>query len=323
MLEQAQQNINGNEEANNVVKEEKSTPEPSESPAKQEEKSEAENHEANPQPHEQQLPVQSMQVPPPMQFTTSAINAITHCPPPNVPPPSMHIVSNALITSTAQPTATQTHQIYSQLPVSLQQLPQIPPPQSQQIHVSTSGQHFLVNTQQWAPQQQQFQQVTQNMQNVQSFITAPHTLRNNEVVMVSNPTIIQTSSHQPQQPPSTITTSFQQHLSNSMAGIQFHNLPQHTQVVQTIENPPQILQDPQQQPHPPQPIQYQQAPQPVPYPNQVSTSASTFSKKNSNNFLSVFDQLHEQQRVALKRKRDNDEDSMVPRHMMPPRMGMG
>lgn len=194
-----------------------------------------------------------------------------------VPPPTVqnvnvqHIVGNTLITSTAQPQATQTHQIYSQLPVSLQQT--LPPSAQQQqtIHVGnscfnhvSSGQHFLVNTQQW-PQQQM------NVQNVQSFqLTAPqHTTRNanvNEVVMVQQPTII-TPFNQPPPPSlpqSATATSFS--LSNQVTGIQFQQqLPPPSQMQQTTNATQVIEQSPQQQ------IQYQsQAPQPVPFPHQVS-----------------------------------------------------
>ena len=97
-----------------------------------------------------------MQMPPPLRFTSAPIMA--------VPPPIscvQHIVGNTIITST-QPAATQTHQIYN--PVSLQQIQTAPPGQQHQIHVSSSGQHFLVNTQY---PQQTFQQVPQNVQSFQ------------------------------------------------------------------------------------------------------------------------------------------------------------
>lgn len=142
---------NENEAEHNAnIKDEKSSPEP-----KSEDKTDCENHEVieNVQTNGPNI---SMQMPPPLRYTSAPLMA--------VPPPIscvQHIVGNTLITST-QPTATQTHQIYN--PVSLQQIQAAPPGQQHQIHVSSSGQHFLVNTQY---PQQTFQQVPQNVQSFQ------------------------------------------------------------------------------------------------------------------------------------------------------------
>lgn len=144
------------------IKDEKSSPEPNEA-LKSDEKCESDNHHEtvdnnNIQQNEANI---SMQVPPPLRFTSAPIMA--------VPPPIscvQHIVGNTIITS-SQPTVTQTHQIYN--PVSLQPIQNAPPPQQHQIHVSSSGQHFLVNTQY---PHQTFQQVPQNVQSFQ-FTAAP------------------------------------------------------------------------------------------------------------------------------------------------------
>lgn len=139
----------------NPVKDEKSSPEPNESASKNDEHGDAEQAIEQIENMPSNGPNISMQVPPPIRFASAPIMA--------VPPPMscvQHIVGNTIITST-QPTAPQTHQIYN--PVSLQQI-QAPPPGQQQIHVSSSGQHFLVNTQY---PQQTFQQVPQNVQSFQ------------------------------------------------------------------------------------------------------------------------------------------------------------
>lgn len=135
------------------IKDEKSSPEPNEA-LKSDEKIESDNHETVDTIQQNEANI-SMQVPPPLRFTSTPIMA--------VPPPIscvQHIVGNTIITS-SQPAVTQTHQIYN--PVSLQSI-QTAPPQQHQIHVSSSGQHFLVNTQY---PQQTFQQVPQNVQSFQ------------------------------------------------------------------------------------------------------------------------------------------------------------
>lgn len=160
---EAQTNLmppNGNDIENHTnIKDEKSSPEPNEI-NKSEDKQDSDNHdtlESNIQPNI------SMHVPPPIRFTSAPMMA--------VPPPItcvQHIVGNTIITS-SQPTVTQTHQIYN--PVSLQQIQTAPPTQQHhQIHVSSSGQHFLVNTQ--YQQQVPIQQVSQNVQSFQ-LTTAP------------------------------------------------------------------------------------------------------------------------------------------------------
>lgn len=151
---------NGNEVENHAhVKDDKSTPDQNDL-GKTEDKQESDNHEVveNLQPNGANM---SMQVPPPLRFTSASLMA--------VPPPIscvQHIVGNTYITS-SQPAGTQTHQIYN--PVSIQQIQTAQPAQQQQIHVSSSGQHFLVNTQY---PQQTFQQVPQNVQSFQ-LTTAP------------------------------------------------------------------------------------------------------------------------------------------------------
>lgn len=147
---------NGNDLDHND-KDDKSSPEPHDI-VKSEDKQDSDNHdtiEQNLQPNG--LNNISMQVPPPLRFTSAPIMA--------VPPPIscvQHIVGNTLITS-SQPAGTQTHQIYN--PVSLQQIQTAPPTQQHQIHVSSSGQHFLVNTQ--YQQQVPIQQVQSNVQSFQ------------------------------------------------------------------------------------------------------------------------------------------------------------
>lgn len=152
---------NGNDpEAN--VKEEKSTPEPNEA-IKSEDKPESENNESI-ETIQSNGPNMSMQVPPPLRFSAPIMA---------VPPPIscvQHIVGNTIITTSQPGTHTQ---IYN--PVSLQQI-QAPPPGQQQIHVSSSGQHFLVNTQY---PQQTFQQVPQNVQSFQ-LTAAPQTRYNTQ-----------------------------------------------------------------------------------------------------------------------------------------------
>lgn len=157
---------NGNELENGAtIKDEKSTPEPNGgSPGKPDDKSDIDNHENHENNQQLNQPVMQpqipMNVPPPIQFAQAPIMA--------VPPPItcvQHIVGNTLITS-SQPSGTQTHQIYNQIPVSIQQIQQ----PTQQIHVS-SGQHILLNAQPYQTQQT-FQQMPPN---VQSFhiTTAP------------------------------------------------------------------------------------------------------------------------------------------------------
>lgn len=214
-----------------------------------------------------------------------------------------HIVGNTLIT-TSQPTSTQTHQIYNQIPVSIQQIQA----SQQQIHVSTqNGQHFLVNTQQWPPQQP-FQQLSQNG-NIQSFhLAAPQQLRNPNEIVVSNQTLIASSNQSNDMrqslPPQShyLTTTFNPHLPAPTMQVQFQPLSQQ-QIMQNIENQSQLIEHQQQsspllnnilQPPPSvafNAIQQQQttplidnqgkinappypppatSPQPVPYPQQVS-----------------------------------------------------
>lgn len=137
-------------------KDDKSSPEPNDM-IKTEDKSDSDNHDTgdpNAQPNGHNI---SMQVPPPLRYASASLMAM--------PPPIscvQHIVGNTLITS-SQPAGTQTHQIYN--PVSLQQIQTAPPTQQHQIHVSSSGQHFLVNTQ--YQQQLPIQQVPQNVQSFQ------------------------------------------------------------------------------------------------------------------------------------------------------------
>lgn len=140
---------NGND-TETTVKDEKSTPEPNDA-VKPEDKPDSENNETVEAIQSNGTNI-SMQMPPPLRFSAPIMA---------VPPPMscvQHIVGNTIITS-SQP-ATQT-QIYN--PVSLQPI-QAPPPGQQQIHVSSSGQHFLVNAQY---PQQTFQQVPQNVQSFQ------------------------------------------------------------------------------------------------------------------------------------------------------------
>lgn len=250
-----------------TVKEEKLNSECNESPVKTEDKSDAEgsgnadppNH---PVPQPQHLP-QIGQLPP------------TQVPPPimAVPPPMtcvQHIVGNTLIT-TSQPTQPQTHQIYNQIPVSIQQI-QAP---QQQIHVSApNGQHFLVNTQQWQPQQQ-FQQMSQNG-NIQSFqLTTAPPMRNNNEIVVSNQAI-QTANNQQH----ILATTFNPHIPAPVAGMQVQFQPiasvTSTQQTQQIHQQHQMMM--QQQPPLPgsfnasQPTQQNpqgSSPQPVPPPIQV------------------------------------------------------
>lgn len=156
---------NGNE-TETQIKDEKSSPEPNEA-NKSDDKTDSENNDTI-DTLQTNGPNMSMQMPPPLRFTSAPIMA--------VPPPMscvQHIVGNTIITS-SQPAGTQTHQIYN--PVSLQQI-QAPPPGQQQIHVSSSGQHFLVNTQY---PQQTFQQVPQNVQSFQ-LTAAPQTRYRNTI----------------------------------------------------------------------------------------------------------------------------------------------
>lgn len=154
---------NGND-PETTVKDEKSSPEPNDT-HKSDDKTDLETNETI-ETLQTNAPNMSMQMPPPLRFASAPIMA--------VPPPMscvQHIVGNTIITS-SQPAGTQTHQIY-QHPISLQQI-QAPPPGQQQIHVSSSGQHFLVNTQY---PQQTFQQVPQNVQSFQ-LTAAPQTRYN-------------------------------------------------------------------------------------------------------------------------------------------------
>lgn len=157
MVEAQPNNVSANEndcvENNGNVKDEKSSPEPNDI-HKSDDKNDGENNDGG---DNVQTNI-SMQMPPPIRFTTTPIMA--------VPPPisctqhivgNTHVVGNTLITST-QSGGTHTHQIYN--PV----IQAAPPAQQHQIHVSSSGQHFLVNTQY---PQQTFQQVPQNVQSFQ------------------------------------------------------------------------------------------------------------------------------------------------------------
>lgn len=263
-----------------AVKDEKSTPDLNESTIKTEDR--GIDGDDNGSPNSQQLSQQMqqppptvsmtlqsqhMQVRPPSQYTLApTISTVTQVPPPimAVPPP-MTIVGNTLI-ATSQ--AAQTQQIYNQ-PVSIQQI-QAP---QQQIHVSTpNGQHFLVNAQQWQPQQHQFQQISQNG-NIQSFqLTTPQ-----------QQTILTPTAFNPHIPAPTVT---------GMMQVQLQPMP--TQQI-TIENNQQLI-DQNTLHAPPPSITYQQiqtvrpathlvdgqikmslppypqqvtSPQPVPYPTTV------------------------------------------------------
>lgn len=229
---------------------------------------------------------------------TQSQPTVTQVPPPimAVPPPMtcvQHIVGNTLITTT-QPTQTQTHQIYNQIPVSIQQISA----PTQQIHVSTAnGQHFLVNAQQWPQQQHQFQQVTQNG-NIQSFqLTQP--IRHPNEIVVSNQALITqpnpNGDFRPQQQQHILAATFNPHIQTPVTGMQVqfqpvqqqqlmqHHLieqqqPQQQQQVQQLINtippptscftsnqPPQSLESKMN-------LQYPQrnSPQPVPYPQSKS-----------------------------------------------------
>lgn len=265
---------------------------------------------------------------------TQSQPTVTQVPPPimAVPPPIQHIVGNTLIT-TAQPTQTQTHQIYNQIPVSIQQISA----PTQQIHVSTpNGQHFLVNAQQWHQQQPQFQQVTQNG-NIQSFqLTQP--IRQNEIVVSNQALITQSNPNgdfRPQQQ-HILATTFNPHIQAPVTGMQVQFQPvQQPQIMQQhlIEQQQQPQQQQQQQQQtqqqqvqqlintippptgcfagnqPPQTmeskmnLQYPQrnSPQPVPYPQ---------SKSNI---------IDSHLRAGQKRKFDDDDGCQ----QLPPRMGMG
>lgn len=158
--------MNGNEPDNGLpVNDEKPNLDPNRSPIKTDIKSEPDNHEnhENGEPLNQsimqtQCPI-NVNVPPPIQLAQTQLMA--------TPPNStvQHIVGNTFITS-SQPQGTQTHQIYNQIPVPLQQI-QANSSQTahhQQIHVS-SGQHILVN----APQYQTQATFAPMTHNVQSF----------------------------------------------------------------------------------------------------------------------------------------------------------
>lgn len=228
---------------------------------------------------------------------TQSQPTVTQVPPPimAVPPPMscvQHIVGNTLITTT-QPTQTQTHQIYNQIPVSIQQISA----PTQQIHVSTpNGQHFLVNAQQWQnAQQPQFQQVTQNG-NIQTFQLAQQIRHPNEIV-VSNQALIThpnpNGDFRPQQQ-HILATTFNPHIQHQpVAGMQFqqvqqpqimqqHLIEQQQQPVQQLINtipPPSscFTNQPPQSMEQKINMQYPQrnSPQPVPYP-QSKTNVSIF-----------------------------------------------
>lgn len=158
--------MNGNDPENgSPINEDKLNLDPNRSPIKMEIKSDPDNHEnhENGEPLNQSImqthPI-NVNVPPPIQLTQTQIMA--------TPPHStvQHIVGNTLITS-SQPAGTQTHQIYNQIPVPLQQI-QATSSQAahhQQIHVS-SGQHILLNAPQYQTQTS-FQPMTHNVQSFQ------------------------------------------------------------------------------------------------------------------------------------------------------------
>lgn len=296
------------------VKEEKLTPDLTDSPIKLEDRAggDADDNDIG-SPNSQQLSQQMQQPPPsmtmslhsqhmqvrPPQFSSSpTISTVTQVPPPimAVPPP-MTIVGNTLIATSQAP---QTQQIYNQ-PVSIQQI-QAP---QQQIHVSTpNGQHFLVNAQQWQPQQHQFQQISQNG-NIQGFqLTTPQqqtiiTPQNQSADMRTIPSQqhILTTAFNPHIPAPTVT---------GMMQVQLQSLPQQQTIMQTIDTNHQQLieQSTLHAPPPPPPsITYQQiqtvrtvdgqikmnlpsypqqvtSPQPVPYPNSVNIlKPSQFMRK--------------------------------------------
>lgn len=247
-----------------TVKEEKLSADCNESPVKSEDKSDAEGNAeppSHPVPQPQHLP-QIGQLPP------------TQVPPPilTVPPPMtcvQHIVGNTLIT-TSQPTQPQTHQIYNQIPVSIQQI-QAP---QQQIHVSASnGQHFLVNTQQWQPQQQ-FQQMSQSG-NIQSFqLTSAPPLRNNQNEIAIIGSANQTANNlQPQQ--HILATTFNPHIPAPVAGMQVQFQPiasvTSTQQTQQIHQHQLMM---QQQPPLPGSFNASQPAQTIPSTQQNSQGSS-------------------------------------------------
>lgn len=244
-------------------------------------------------------------------------------------PPPMTIVGNTVI-ATSQ--AGQTQQIYN--PVSIQQI-QAP---QQQI------QHFLVNAQQWQPQQHQFQQISQNG-NIQGYqLTTPQ-----------QQTII-TPQQQGQSQQHILTTAFNPHIpAPTMMQVQLQPLP--TQQI-TIDNHQQLID--QNALHAPPPITYQQiqtvrpathvvdgqikmnlppyppqvtSPQPVPYPNSVNNFeqmnrkqiTQVLRRKSLTHSIRSYFQHHEQQlRPGQKRKRDSStDDDLGPPHHILPRMGMG
>lgn len=252
------------EDAGVKIKEENEQPEQSDLSTKSEEKSEAEaNDIRTSQALAQQLqqpppslPMQShiqMRPPSAIQFTTAQMRSPLMA----VPPPMtcvQHIVGNTLITST-QPAQTQTHQIYNQIPVSIQQ---ISAPQ-QQIHVSTqSGQHFLVNTQPWHPQQS-FQQITPGG-NIQSFqVAAPQ--QQTILTSANQPNEIRTS----MPPQQHILTTFNPHIPAPTMQVQFQPI-QQQQIIQTVDGQQTALVEQQQtqlinssMPPPPPTIPYSSA----------------------------------------------------------------
>ncbi|KAJ6636330.1 KH likey domain-containing protein 4, partial [Pseudolycoriella hygida] len=325
----AQQQSTGNASVPNVddVKEETiiKSETGDESPGeKLEEKSELDsqsNADATPTTNQVQPSVTQVQLRP-----TQSQPTVTQVPPPimAIPPPIscvQHIVGNTLITTT-QPTQPQTHQIYNQIPVSIQQISA----PSQQIHVSTpNGQHFLVNAQQWQPQQQhQFQQVTQNG-NIQSFqLTQP--IRHPNEIVVSNQALITqptpSGDFRPQQQ-HILATTFNPHIQAPVAGMQVQfqpvqqpqlmqqhliEQPQQQQVQQLINTipPPTTCftsNQPPQSAEPKMNLQYPQrnSPQPVPYPQSKSNMIDSHIRSGQ--------------------KRKFDDDDSCPQ--FPPRMGMG
>lgn len=252
------------------IKEERNSPEPSENDSKTEEKSETENvNNEISLPNTQLAPPPMLQQPPPslslsqhLQMRpsnqiTSTTN-ITQGPPPIMaaPPPIscvQHIVGNTLITS--QPAQTQTHQIYNHIPVSIQ-------PHQQQIHVSApNGQHFLVNAQQWQQSQQQFQQVTQNGNPIQSIqLTATQPINHN-----GQSQQILTTTYNPHVPAPAVSgmqlqlqpIQTTQQITQSMQSIEnHHSQHQHHQIIdqqqtQTYQQQTQIINSVQQPPLPP------------------------------------------------------------------------
>ncbi|XP_037915682.1 MAGE-like protein 2 isoform X1 [Hermetia illucens] len=261
---------------------------------------------------------------PPPSVATSITLPVTQMAPPimAVPPPMscvQHFVGNTLITT--QPTAqTHTHQIYSQVPVSIQQITQA----GQPIHVSApNGQHFLVNaTPQWqAPpptttltQQSPIQHISQNgtIQNVQ-IATAQQIAHNGtDFRAIPPPTLVsQATSAQPgQQHP--LAVAF-----NPQVQVQFQ-----PQLVQQLPPPQTIEQTQMMSGHvtaaqPQQ--QFNMIQQQQPQISYQQTVVGTFPTQQQSQIKSI---LYQEQTIRLgqKRKHEND-DSALLNHQ--PRMGMG